>query len=58
MLPPDGKTILMAESKKNRVLAYDVKSPGKVGERKVFCELPSQRHGQRPNRQSAGRYVP
>ena len=41
-LRPDGKTLLMAESKKNRILAYDVKAPGKVGERKVFCELPTK----------------
>jgi gluconolactonase len=42
VLRPDGKTILMGESKKNRILAYDVKSPGKVSEHKVFCELPTK----------------
>jgi gluconolactonase len=41
-LRPDGKTLLMAESKKNRILVYEVKSPGKVGERKVFCDLPKK----------------
>jgi gluconolactonase len=41
-LRPDGKTLLVAESKKNRILVYDVKAPGKVGERKVFCELPTK----------------
>jgi gluconolactonase len=41
-LRPDGKTLLVAESKKNRILSYDVKGPGKVGERKVFCELPTK----------------
>jgi gluconolactonase len=41
-LRPDGKTLLMAESKKNRILAYEVKSPGKLGERKVFCDLPKK----------------
>ena len=40
VLRPNGKTLLMAESKKNRILSYDVKGPGKVGERTVFCELP------------------
>ncbi len=42
VLRPDGKTLLMAESKKNRILAYVVKAAGKVSERKVFCELPTK----------------
>jgi gluconolactonase len=41
-LRPDGKTLLMAESKKNRILSYEVKAPGKVGDRAVFCELPTK----------------
>ncbi len=42
VLTPDGKQLYLAESKKNRVLVYDVLSPGKVGERKVLAELPTK----------------
>ncbi len=42
VLRPDGKTLLVAESKKNRVLAYAVKSPGKVGPLAVFADLPNK----------------
>src|SRR5262249_30774376 len=40
VITPNGKRILMAESQKNRVLEFPVISPGKVGEFKVFAELP------------------
>ena len=40
VLTPDGKKLLLAESKKNRVLVYEVLAPGKVGPRKVFADLP------------------
>lgn len=40
VLTPDGKKLYLAESKKNRVLVYDVLSPGKVGERQVLADLP------------------
>lgn len=40
VLTPDGKRLYVAESQKNRVLVYDVKSPGRVGMRRVFAELP------------------
>ncbi len=42
VLTPDGKRILMAESQKNRVLEFPVLSPGKLGEYKVFAELPKK----------------
>ncbi len=42
VLRPDGKTLLVAESKKNRVLEYDVTGQGKVGKRRVFAELPQK----------------
>lgn len=42
VLTPDGKRLLLAESKKNRVLSYDVLSPGKLGPRQVFAELPKK----------------
>ncbi len=42
VITPDGKRILMAESQKNRILEFPVMSPGKLGEFKVFCELPKK----------------
>ena len=42
VLRPDGKTLLVAESKKNRVLIYDVLVPGKVGPRREFASLPDK----------------
>lgn len=42
VLTPDGKRLLLAESKHNRVLAYDVLSPGKVAGRRVFADLPKK----------------
>ena len=42
VLRPDGKTLLVAESQHNRVLAYPVLSPGKVGERSIFVNLPTK----------------
>jgi gluconolactonase len=40
VLTPDGKTLYLAESQKNRVLVYDVTAPGKVANRRLFAELP------------------
>ena len=42
VLRPDGKTLLVAESQKNRILAYDVLASGKVGPRKLFAKLPTK----------------
>jgi gluconolactonase len=42
VLTPDGKQVYLAESKKNRVLVYQVNAPGKLGDRKVFAELPAK----------------
>jgi gluconolactonase len=42
VLLPDGKKLLLAESQHNRVLVYAVSAPGKVGDRKVFAELPKK----------------
>ena len=40
VLSRDGKKLYLAESQRNRVLVYEVLSPGKVGQRKVFANLP------------------
>ncbi|HTM52559.1 MAG TPA: SMP-30/gluconolactonase/LRE family protein [Pirellulales bacterium] len=42
VLRPDEKTLLVGESKKNRVLVYDVTAAGKVANRKVFADLPTK----------------
>ena len=39
----------MAESQKNRILLYEVLSPGKVGPMQVFADLPSKEGGQIDN---------
>ncbi|MCM3872751.1 MAG: carbohydrate-binding family 9-like protein [Pyrinomonadaceae bacterium] len=39
-LRPDGKTLLVGESKHNRILSYDIISPGKAGKMRVFAKLP------------------
>jgi gluconolactonase len=48
-LRPDGKTLLVAESLRNRILSYDVLAPGKLGPMKVFAALPSKQAGQFDN---------
>ncbi|HKQ51072.1 MAG TPA: SMP-30/gluconolactonase/LRE family protein [Pyrinomonadaceae bacterium] len=41
VLRPDGR-LLVAESRHNRVLVYEVLAPGKVGPMKVFATLPAK----------------
>ncbi|MGI8981898.1 MAG: SMP-30/gluconolactonase/LRE family protein [Pirellulaceae bacterium] len=45
VLTPDGKKLYLAESQLNRVLVYEVEGPGKVGERKLFADLPKHESG-------------
>ena len=42
VLRPDGKTLLVGESKRNRILAFPVTAPGKVGPMRVFADLPTK----------------
>ena len=42
VLEPGGKRLLVGESKKNRILVFDVSSPGKVSPLKVFADLPEK----------------
>lgn len=49
VLRPGGKVLLVAESKQNRILHYDLLAPGKVGRRSVFAELPTKGEGQVDN---------
>ena len=45
VLSADGKKLYLAESQFNRVFVYEVKSPGKVGARKLFADLPKHASG-------------
>jgi gluconolactonase len=49
VLRPDGKTLLVAESQQNRILAYDVTAPGKAGTRRVLATLPTKQGDQIAN---------
>lgn len=49
VLRPDGKTLLVGESKHNRILAYEVLAPGKLGPMRVFAELPAKKGDQIDN---------
>ena len=48
-LRPDGKTLLVAEGLRNRILTYDVLAPGKLGPMKVLANLPATQGGQIDN---------
>jgi gluconolactonase len=41
-LRPDGRTLLVGESKHNRILSYDIIKPGKAGRMRVFANLPTK----------------
>lgn len=53
-LTEDGKRLLVAESQFNRVLEYPVLAPGKVGEMKVFADLPKHASGKWEDNQPDG----
>lgn len=42
VLTPDGKRLYVAESQHNRVWVFDVLAPGKVGNKKIFANLPAK----------------
>ncbi|MEH2406077.1 SMP-30/gluconolactonase/LRE family protein [Nostoc sp.] len=50
VLTPDRKRLFVAESNKNRILEYNVRSPGKVESQKVFAELPLKQGKQIDNK--------
>ena len=41
-LRPDGKELLVGESQKNRILAFEVLGPGKLGSMRVLVDLPKK----------------
>ena len=57
VLTADGKKLSLAESQHNRVLAYDVTAPGKLGP-PGLCQFAGQGFRGRPDRQPARRHVP
>jgi len=46
---PDGKSLLVAEGMRNRILSYEVLGPGRLGPMKVFADLPPKERGQIDN---------
>lgn len=50
LLSPDRKRLFVAESNKNRILVYDVLSPGNVAPQKVFALLPVKQGEQIDNK--------
>jgi gluconolactonase len=49
VLRPDGKTLLVGESGHNRILAFPVLSPGKLGTQRTFARLPVKQGDQIDN---------
>ena len=49
VLRPGGKQLLVGESKQNRILVYEVLSPGRLGPMRVFANLPSKQGEQIDN---------
>jgi gluconolactonase len=49
VLRPGGKTLLVGESKHNRILSYDLVAPGKAGRMRVLADLPAKAEGQIAN---------
>jgi gluconolactonase len=46
VLAPDRKRLIVGESKKNRILVFDVLEPGKLGPQKVLADLPKKQGDQ------------
>jgi gluconolactonase len=49
VIRPGGKELLVGESKRNRILAFPVVEPGKLGEYRVLIDLPEKGLGQIDN---------
>jgi gluconolactonase len=49
VIRPGGKELLVAESKRNRILAFPVTGPGQLGESRVLIDLPVKGAGQVDN---------
>jgi len=49
VIRPGGQELLVAESKRNRILAFPVTGPGRLGEPRVLIDLPAKGAGQIDN---------
>jgi gluconolactonase len=49
VIRPGGRELLVAESKRNRILVFPVLGPGKLGEYRVLINLPQKGTGQIDN---------
>jgi gluconolactonase len=49
VLRPGGKELLVGESKHNRILAFPVEGPGRLGSPRVLVDLPAKGEGQIDN---------
>lgn len=49
VLRPDGKELLVGESLRDRILAFPVEGPGRLGEPRVLVDLPKKGPGQVDN---------
>jgi gluconolactonase len=49
VIRPGGRELLVAESKRNRILAFPVLGPGKLGEFRILINLPQKGTGQIDN---------
>jgi gluconolactonase len=49
VIRPGGKSLLVAESRQNRILQFPVVAPGKLGQPKVLIDLPRKGEGQIDN---------
>jgi gluconolactonase len=49
VIRPGGRELLVAESKRNRILAFPVTGPGRLGEPRVLIDLPVKGGGQIDN---------
>jgi gluconolactonase len=54
VLRPGGKELLVGESKRNRILAYPVLEPGKLGPMRVLADLPANPSGKAEDNQPDG----
>jgi gluconolactonase len=50
VIRPDGKTLLVGESMRNRVVEFSVLAPGKLGPLRVFADLPAKEGAQIDNK--------
>jgi len=48
-LSADGAKLLVAESQNNRIVEFEILSPGEIGSKEVFCKLPDSASGDSDN---------